>query len=184
MKTCTSCGETKSLDEFYRRGGSEDGLRPSCKNCFNKATKDWRARNPIKPGYSSQQAKKWREANPGRAAQDSAAWRSANPGRQSELNKAYRNANPERVAATSKAWRAADPNRARAHGAVQIAVRDGLISPAASCEGCAKVVRTEAHHDSYDRKHWLDVRWLCKSCHKQHHLDERKRIEEQANAYQ
>ena len=33
MKTCTKCGESKALDEFYKHPGKRDGLKPSCKSC-------------------------------------------------------------------------------------------------------------------------------------------------------
>jgi hypothetical protein len=38
MKTCTKCGETKSLDEFYiiKHSGNPHG---SCKECFKKSSK-------------------------------------------------------------------------------------------------------------------------------------------------
>lgn len=35
-KTCTGCGEEKSIMEFYRRRASVDGLMPCCKSCDNK----------------------------------------------------------------------------------------------------------------------------------------------------
>jgi len=33
MKTCTKCNETKSLDDFYKKGAR---LHSNCKKCFNK----------------------------------------------------------------------------------------------------------------------------------------------------
>jgi hypothetical protein len=39
------------------------------------------------------------------------------------------------------------------------------------CEVCG-AAKTEAHHDDYSRP--LDVRWLCKSHHRQHHVAERR----------
>ena len=32
-KTCNSCGETKSVDDFYKRTASIDGLQTYCKPC-------------------------------------------------------------------------------------------------------------------------------------------------------
>lgn len=32
-KTCTTCGETKPLDDFHRHAKSPQGRRSSCKNC-------------------------------------------------------------------------------------------------------------------------------------------------------
>lgn len=33
MKPCTTCGETKPLDDFHRHAKSPQGRRSSCKNC-------------------------------------------------------------------------------------------------------------------------------------------------------
>ena len=36
------------------------------------------------------------------------------------------------------------------------------------CEACGATRNIDAHHDDYTKP--FDVRWLCKSCHKRHHL--------------
>lgn len=36
-KTCSACGETKPVSEFYRRGGGKAGYRYRCKPCDNAA---------------------------------------------------------------------------------------------------------------------------------------------------
>lgn len=36
-KQCRGCGETKPLDEYYRRVDSGDGLNPRCKACIAKS---------------------------------------------------------------------------------------------------------------------------------------------------
>lgn len=45
-----------------------------------------------------------------------------------------------------------------------------------TCETCGKTPTDRsiihAHHDDYSRP--LHVRWLCASCHKRHHLQERR----------
>lgn len=55
----------------------------------------------------------------------------------------------------------------RAHKVVGNAVKDGrLVKKPCECCGDEKA---EAHHDDYSKP--LDVRWLCRKCHKKHHLD-------------
>jgi hypothetical protein len=55
MKTCTKCGEAKSLEDFYRDKGSSTGRRADCKACFyafraggryRERYKRWWAQNP------------------------------------------------------------------------------------------------------------------------------------------
>ena len=39
-KTCTKCGKTKSLDDFYRDKGMPDGRRGDCKVCNLRKTRE------------------------------------------------------------------------------------------------------------------------------------------------
>jgi len=39
-KTCTKCAETKPLDSFYSDTRQSSGLRPDCKECQKKLSKD------------------------------------------------------------------------------------------------------------------------------------------------
>jgi hypothetical protein len=48
MKTCRTCGEVKSLDEFHNRKSSKDGKQSSCKVCNNKNVRRWQASNTDK----------------------------------------------------------------------------------------------------------------------------------------
>ena len=40
-KTCTKCGETKPVDEFYRNRASRDGYCRVCKACGDVHTRQW-----------------------------------------------------------------------------------------------------------------------------------------------
>jgi hypothetical protein len=55
--------------------------------------------------------------------------------------------------------------RRRAYALVQSAIYSGRLKRE-PCEVCGKA-RTQAHHDDYSKP--LEVRWLCRSHHKQHH---------------
>lgn len=57
------------------------------------------------------------------------------------------------------------------------AIRKGYLMRQ-PCEVCGTEINVEAHHDDYDKP--LDVRWLCKTHHAEHHLNERL---EKQNAY-
>lgn len=60
----------------------------------------------------------------------------------------------------------------RARWAVHNAVVRGELERPDACEQCGHVGRStrdiHGHHDDYSKP--LDVRWLCSSCHKRHHL--------------
>lgn len=84
-----------------------------------------------------------------------------------QLTAAWYVANRERVVVRNKAYRAADPIRRAAHLAVQRAVATGRLIAKDYCEECDSRRGIEAHHDDYTRK--LDVRWLCRTCHREAH---------------
>ena len=58
----------------------------------------------------------------------------------------------------------------KARTAVSNAVRLGNLTKS-PCAKCGEV-KVEAHHWSYEKKHWLDVMWLCVPCHAKEHLGE------------
>ena len=47
-KTCSKCGETKPVVEFYNNKKSADGLRSCCKACWNAAANARYKANPDK----------------------------------------------------------------------------------------------------------------------------------------
>jgi len=46
MKTCTQCKVEKSIDEFYTRKESPDGLQCYCKTCHRALVHAYRKKNP------------------------------------------------------------------------------------------------------------------------------------------
>lgn len=57
------------------------------------------------------------------------------------------------------------PDRQKARTAVGNAIRDGRLIRR-PCEVCG-IAKSEAHHDDYSKP--LDVRWLCRRHHEEHH---------------
>lgn len=41
MKTCTKCGEPKTLSEFGKHSLSKNGINPWCKECVNASSRKW-----------------------------------------------------------------------------------------------------------------------------------------------
>jgi hypothetical protein len=73
------------------------------------------------------------------------------------------------IAATKRAataWIARNPDKHRAAVAVSHAIRDGRLYKGA-CEVCGTSDNVDGHHDDYTKP--LDVRWLCRLHHKEHH---------------
>lgn len=64
-----------------------------------------------------------------------------------------------------KRFQARYPEKASAHRAVAYALQRGTLVRG-PCEACGAEL-AQAHHDDYSRK--LDVRWLCRPCHRAWH---------------
>lgn len=80
----------------------------------------------------------------------------------------------ERAKAYQAQLRLIAPEKIQARSAVAIAVRQGLARPT-ECERCGKTKRLDAHHHKgYAQRHWLDVQWLCRSCHRYAHAPSRR----------
>lgn len=69
-------------------------------------------------------------------------------------------------------WRERNPLKRKAHIAVTNAIYSGRLKKK-PCEECGKTRNIDAHHDSYEKEHWLDVRWLCKEHHIKFHNKKR-----------
>jgi len=77
-------------------------------------------------------------------------------------------ADPDRVIARGLAWRARNYDRFllanRAGLKVRRAIAAGLIQRPDTCETCGRQRVIEAAHEDYARP--LEVRWLCRPCHR------------------
>lgn len=139
MQTCKQCETEKSLDEFY----------VSNKSCCKDCTKT----NVTARRNANIDAVRKYDRDRGRLAH------------RKEKCREYNRANPEKVGAIKKAWIARNQLKRQAHKDVQNAVRRGKLDQR-SCEVCG-VKRAEAHHDDYSKP--LEVRWLCRKHHAEHH---------------
>ena len=54
-----------------------------------------------------------------------------------------------------------------ARNAVRLALKSGRMARPAACSACLTSTFVHGHHDDYAKP--LDVRWLCKACHEEHH---------------
>jgi hypothetical protein len=98
--------------------------------------------------------KAWKARNPQARRAIADRWAKSERGKltASRRLKMERRAHPEKHAARATAWRA---------------IRSGAITPK-PCEVCG-AEKVDAHHDDYSKP--LEVRWLCRPHHQQHHRD-------------
>lgn len=161
MKTCFKCGEDKLINCFYKHKAMGDGYLGKCKKCTKKDTIDNRlSKIDYYQAYDRERANL-----PHRVKLREMVWK-----RWKEDPKLRKISNIR-----SAKWRAKNTIKRSAHLLVQYAVRRGDMKKY-SCEVCGKK-KVEAHHDDYSKP--LEVRWLCRKHHMDHHqiLNEVSRIQ-------
>tara|TARA_R110000787_G_scaffold45145_2_gene110125 strand:+ start:141 stop:704 length:564 start_codon:yes stop_codon:yes gene_type:complete len=94
MKTCTKCGESKPLEDFYKAKLGKDGVEASCKDCVSVCKAAYYAANKekLKARSASYEA-----ANKDRHNATNARWYAVNKNRKYLTNAAWAKANPEKT---------------------------------------------------------------------------------------
>lgn len=158
VKTCFKCNQEKPLADFYKHKAMSDGHVNKCKEC-NKVDvrentlknqeyyRDYHRKKAMLPKYVQQR-------------KDNAERWKADPELRERKNK------------LSAQWREKNNVKRSAHLLVQYAVRSKKLAKQ-PCEICGNK-KVDAHHDDYTKP--LEVRWLCKKHHSEHHKNERERL--------
>jgi len=104
MKTCTKCGQEKTLQEFYKDSCKVEGVRNDCKVCVLQKAKEYREKHPHKNlQYRNDNAKKISQYRKQRYAKQKLE--------SNEYSKKYAKENPHKIAATAAKRRAAKKQR-------------------------------------------------------------------------
>lgn len=107
-KTCTKCGQTKTLLDFHKVSPTSDKFRSYCKVCNNQASKNYRINNP---GKVQELTKIWKANNPDVVASMRKRWKQENPEKVLASNKRYYEKNRKQFAEMAKIWRAKNPEK-------------------------------------------------------------------------
>lgn len=108
---------------------------------------------------------KWRRENPEKHRANWARYSEKYQGHLAATHRERYAADREARIAKTRAWQEANPEKYAAQKALNRAIRRGELARK-PCEVCGNV-RVDAHHDDYS--HPLNVRWLCRRHHVQHH---------------
>jgi len=152
MKICTRCKEPKTLDSFWKTKSSKDGLYAYCRLCAK-----------IKFSKYSEENKEERAAYKNK-------WNADNKKHNAKIHKAWADDNRDRVNKNRKKVRDRYPEREKARQAVRDSLRTGQLTKK-PCERCNTTKKVQAHHESYEKSHWLIVNWLCKEHHDERHME-------------
>lgn len=148
MKVCSRCNKEKGTDAFQLRRASKDGLTAACKDCLGVYDRN-------RPNHKE------------RLEKDKARYKK----KRKEKSKDFINKDRKRI----QKYRNENPLKYKAQCKVNNSLRDGKITRPENCERCGKSCKPQGHHWSYEEDYWLDVEWLCVTCH----ADEHKRLREE-----
>lgn len=156
MKRCFKCDAEKPLSEFYRHAQMADGHLNKCKECAKKDASEHREVN-------IERIREYDRNRPN-AKERKERFIVAQAGRRKD--KHYR----EDVNNHKKKWADANAIKIAAHIITHNHIRDGRLIKQ-PCEICGET-KVDAHHDDYEKA--LEVRWLCRQHHAEHHKNERR----------
>jgi hypothetical protein len=164
-KFCHKCSTFKPLDLFGKNRSTKDGRQTCCKSCQSIVNKNFRLKNADR---LEQYRSKFYSENAQHLAIKSRL-RAIEYRKKRNLDpvKKARLAEQQRISARKHYLKF--PAKIAARKAVIRAIELGLILRPVACSVCENYGKVEAHHDSYERERWLDVRWLCRKCHMEHH---------------
>ena len=156
MKVCFKCFVEKPLSDFYVHKAMADGHLNKCKDCTKKDVFRHREMNLEK-------VREYDRNRPNREERNK---------RVSErVLKLYKEDEDfkQKVSNGKRKWALLNKHKRKAQSAASNALRDGKLQRKTVCEHCNLEKKLQKHHWSYEEQHWLDVIWLCTSCHGKEH---------------
>jgi hypothetical protein len=159
LRVCSVCGVEQPSDQF----------RPSHGVCNACQAAKQRARRLADPEADRAISRRHEEKHKEKRLEKTRLWRQQHPEQARASNRAWHSAHPESARESGRRWKAANQDRfrliSRNHDLVHKAIRRGDLIRASHCEECGlSGIPIEAAHADYSRP--LDVRWLCRPCHR------------------
>lgn len=159
-KKCSRCKKEKPIKGFYRNRSTKDGRDSYCMKC----KRDYMLNNK-RPVTPEMRHKYYLENKERILAQ----------------HKEYRETDKERkfAAAAAKRHSRKYPDKIKARSISFVAITNGKLKRPETCSKCPSNKEIQAHHPDYRKP--LDVIWLCRICHMEHHRLERIKKENQGS---
>lgn len=107
MKTCTNCGQSKNVTEFYKVSKSSDKLRSQCKICLNNKCHKYHSDNKE---TISKNAKQYRDKNKPHRKASVIQYRRDNAQKKAEYDRQYRKKNADKIAQYKRDWEKRNSN--------------------------------------------------------------------------
>ena len=153
MKKCFKCGVAKELTEFYKHPNMPDGTVNKCKECNKKDVRDNRFDKKEYYDHYDRNRPNFDERIKKQSERVTELYHSDPEFRERQLS--YKNN-----------YLSKNPHKRKASQTVNNALRDGRLEKPNCCEHCGtSEKKIQGHHWSYLEENWLDVIWLCTTCH-------------------
>tara|TARA_R100001244_G_scaffold48629_1_gene43289 strand:+ start:811 stop:1290 length:480 start_codon:yes stop_codon:yes gene_type:complete len=149
FKICSTCEKELDNSNFNKDKSRKDGLFYRCRSCQNEYFRNYN--KTYKPPEKSRLKRKEYKKN-----------------YDVSYSKTYKITEKSRLREREYGKRPEVAIKNKARMAISRGVAKGLLNRA-PCETCG-VVKSEAHHWSYKKEHWLDVKWLCGEHHREEHI--------------
>lgn len=185
-KICTKCKVDKALSEFGKNRTTKDGLRYWCKTCRLEDNRSYRQKNKeavkeYRQRYYLEHRDEIIERSQLRYREhydEIMAYREEHREEHAEQHRRYRQEHAEEIMAKKRDYEKRFPERIKAQEAVKRALKSGKLIRPDRCSNpkCNCLCKPDGHHWNYLKEHWLDVEWLCRSCHKILHIILRKKV--------
>ena len=101
-KTCTKCGETKSLDDFHRNKGGVDGRHSHCKECRRERKRRYYEENRDK---ELEYARRYHEGNRDKVREYKRRYREENRDKELEYQRRYYEENRDKARERKRRYR-------------------------------------------------------------------------------
>jgi len=154
-RTCTVCGDTKPMGDFYKNALCVGGRLGQCKPCVRARVKAHRSAN----------IERVQEYDRNRPNAKERSLKCVKSNREKyKKSPAFRAS----VCASKAKWESANTHKRKANTIVGNALRSGSLKRL-PCEVCRTTKEVQAHHEDY--RFPMDVRWLCKTHHGARHRE-------------
>ncbi len=178
-KTCTKCGELKTIDNFYKARKEKDGLSPWCKSCCKEYNKEYNKKNHDR---ISKNSRKYYLKNQKKVKNYSKKYYKSEKGKEVSKKSGYKYRQTEKFKKYIR-----DKNqdeeyhfKCKCRG---IGSKYNKIKPKV-CSCCKVKKRVERHHDEYSLAKAREIRWLCLECHRDWHSKNKVIINTEPNTGQ
>ena len=158
-KICSTCKNSKILDEFYIDPKLKSGRSSACKECARKRKQERRK----KPENRAKELQYSKEYESRLSTKNKRAKYRSSDARKDSSKRYYKS---QKGLAKYREYRLLNIQKAQSREILNKAIANGKISKG----DCEKLSRTckgkvEGHHTSYKRCDALNVKWLCRKHH-------------------